>query len=561
MPADLTTSFILSGKRKHFRLAVMVLVTIFLLNMHACKRPEAPRVEEDIWYVCEELNLALRFHAQDEGSWIGLDKALASPTPFRLKKWRNNYRFKFTGRENLKGELNLHNDSMLLIKAHKQYAFVRYHVPALPVPPFRYKDKVFDTIQQEEVIYGHAPGYYTSKKIEKRENKTYSQVLFDVAEGISANLFKPELPLQMDIYRPEGDTQQLRPLLVLLHAGAFIAGDKSDELVSTLAADFARKGFVTASVNYRIGYPFIPGRYGNLERAMYRAVQDVRAALRYLSFHKDKYGIDPHQVYIGGNSAGAILALKTTFMDETNAWQAATEGGGFLRPGLGCLDCSGNTLDATFTIRGVVNLWGAVDNIELISKQKPIPVLSMHGQKDPVVPYGHDYPFTHISSRVSAYFSKKLYGSFSIHQHALSQGLDHHLYTFEGLEHEPHFDKDHQLIPENYAIIAEQSRHFMKRLLMPPLAQPNGPFSLTANDPAPVYNFMQDFYTNYIFNCDDCLILQQTRNAARIVWLRGADTYQLYYTGIGPHGQLRTDSLQMKVVQEVAYEQNTSQKP
>lgn len=551
MPIDLS-AFNLSGKRKPIRFAVMAFVTAFIIHFQACKPPGVKDIVTGEWYVCQELNLALRFHDRAEGVFIQLDKALASPSPFQLKKRRKTTHFQFDGHNNLKGRLSLRNDSLLLRKAYRQYAFVKYQPPVLPEAPFRYRDAVFTAIEQKEVVYGHAPGYYPSKKIEKRENKTYSQVLFDVATGISANLLRPDLPLEMDLYLPKNDTLQLRPLLVLLHAGAFIAGDKSDELVSTLADEFARKGFVTASVNYRLGYPFIPGRYANLERAMYKALQDVRAALRYLSHHRHTYQIDPHYVYLAGNSAGSILALKTALMDETNAWPSALEGTGLLRPGLGCLDCSGNSLEGPFTIKGVINMWGALDNIELINRQQPIPVLSIHGDKDPVVPYGHDYPFSHVSRRVSAYFSKKLHGSASIHQHAIALGLDHSLYTFEGLAHEPHFDEDHEMIPENYAIIAAESGQFLQRQLMPTISQPQGPVSLATGDPRPVYSFPPGFYTSYVFDCNDCLILKQTGHAAHIVWLDGAEKYQLYFTGTGPHGQIRTDSLQLRVARDLA---------
>jgi acetyl esterase/lipase len=85
----------------------------------------------------------------------------------------------------------------------------------------------------------------------------------------------------------------------------------------SLPLTMPRRGYVVASVNYRLGYVFLPGRYSNLERAMYNALQDVRASLRYLSHHHQELGIDPDMFFLGGHSAGGILSLTTAFMDET----------------------------------------------------------------------------------------------------------------------------------------------------------------------------------------------------------------------------------------------------
>ena len=61
--------------------------------------------------------------------------------------------------------------------------------------------------------------------------------------------------LAMDISYPTNDSvsQCGRPLLVAVHGGAWIAGDKSEGNISRIRADFAKRGYTTASVNYRLG--------------------------------------------------------------------------------------------------------------------------------------------------------------------------------------------------------------------------------------------------------------------------------------------------------------------
>src|SRR4051812_16386227 len=59
--------------------------------------------------------------------------------------------------------------------------------------------------------------------------------------------------LQMDIYQPTGDTSSARPLIILAHGGSFISGTKSDDpTIDSLCKRFAERGYVTASIDYRL---------------------------------------------------------------------------------------------------------------------------------------------------------------------------------------------------------------------------------------------------------------------------------------------------------------------
>ncbi len=516
-----------------------------LLLLSSCEAPSPKGIAINSWYICEDLDLALRFETSKGGEYIRLTNALAKAKPFRFKQYKNSSRIRFRGRENLKGTLSTQNDSLFFIVDDQTYVFRPEARIALPKTPYRYENEIFEEVSVTENTYGHAQGFYTSKPIEKRENKSYMQVIYEVTEELGSNLLKRELPLQMDIYQAVGDEEPNRPLIVLVHGGAFIAGDKRDELVSTLATHYAKRGFVVASLNYRLGYLFLPGRYANLERAMYRSIQDVRAALRFLSHHSNQYRIDPDFVFLGGNSAGGILSLSAASMNEAAVWPSVYAGPFGLRRSLDCLDCSTNDLYGPYTIQGVINMWGAVHSLDIMDSCN-IPILSIHGDKDLVVPYGHDYPFTDVSSKVSAFFSHKLHGSASIHSYADSIGLDHTLYTFEGLTHEPHFDEEHHMIPENYRIIHEKIIGFVNKQLFEPIS-PFGPITIRPADETATYVFDQSFYRQLYVDCEHCLIIGQTSNTAEIVWLEGKKKYTLHFAAVGPHGQVFADSLHVAV--------------
>jgi pimeloyl-ACP methyl ester carboxylesterase len=535
--------------KKHFRLPDPILaIFFFLLVFQSCKVSVPPGISMDTWYISDAQSLAVKFDSPRKGQYITLNRAIANPRPFRVRQSGNITRFRLSDNADIRGRLSVYHDKFYLVTQDDRIEFRQYYTRAFPRPPYRYQDGIFREIEITEVTYGKASGFYSSKTIEKRENKSYNQVLFEVAEGITTNILRREVPLEMDIYQPVEDHITSRPVVVLLHAGAFIAGDKRDELVSTLAADYARRGFVVASVNYRLGYLFLPGRYSNLERAMFSAVQDVRAALRYLSHHHKEFGIDPDIFFLGGHSAGGILSLLTTFMDETEVWSSARGSVIRFQPDLGCLDCSTNDLYGPFSIKGLINMWGALDNVDIIKPHNQTPILSIHGDDDKVVPYGHDYPFTNVSARVSAFFSRRIHGSESILNHTSRMGIDHTLYTFEGLGHEPHFDADHKLIPENYEIINTQILSFLNNLIIQPLDRIKGPFTLSQFDFVPEYRIIPDNYNEYFFQCDDCLIIAETPISARIVWLDGNENYELRVAGTGKQGQIAADTIQVNIV-------------
>ena len=200
--------------------------------------------------------------------------------------------------------------------------------------------------------------------------------------------------LRMDIYMPDPSLDPVaeRPLIVLVHGGAFMAGNRNE--MAYMAMEMARRGFVTATISYRLGWgcqatdllgacTFCQGLSGNLRIAMYRAVQDARAALRHLVHHAESLGIDADQIFTMGTSAGAITAMHAAFWDqaEASAWCPQCEAQ------VGLLDTTGNALTATYTIKGVVNNCGAVGLTEQLAD--PVPVIGFHDNQDIVVPYGY----------------------------------------------------------------------------------------------------------------------------------------------------------------------------
>src|SRR4051812_27343269 len=82
----------------------------------------------------------------------------------------------------------------------------------------------------------------------------------DTAYGSNTDVNGSNVILTMDIYQPAGDTAEIRPLIVWAHGGSFIGGTKNDGDVTSLCNHFAKRGYVCASINYRLGVSFPPNQ-------------------------------------------------------------------------------------------------------------------------------------------------------------------------------------------------------------------------------------------------------------------------------------------------------------
>ncbi len=209
--------------------------------------------------------------------------------------------------------------------------------------------------------------YFNLNEIDTAENIIY---------GEAVDYLGVNQELKMDIYYPRTDVDQLskKPLVILIHGGGFISGDK-DYMRNTCVV-LAQRGYIAVTISYRLGYP---NQLLILE-AIYRAQQDAQAALRFLVEHKDDYEIDTNWIFIGGGSAGAITANNVIYT-EPSEWESYIPGA---VSKLGALNTSGNNLINTYTLKGNFNNWGAVP-LNTIDAQEMIPQIAFHGELDDVV--------------------------------------------------------------------------------------------------------------------------------------------------------------------------------
>jgi acetyl esterase/lipase len=101
---------------------------------------------------------------------------------------------------------------------------------------------------------------------------------------------------RLDLYLPEGGDGPF-PLIVHIHGGGFAIGDKRDIHLLPLLQGLDR-GYAVASVNYRLsGEEIFPA-----------ALQDVKAAIRWLRANSEQYHLDGERIVAWGGSSGGNLS-------------------------------------------------------------------------------------------------------------------------------------------------------------------------------------------------------------------------------------------------------------
>jgi acetyl esterase/lipase len=123
---------------------------------------------------------------------------------------------------------------------------------------------------------------------------------------------------ELDIYLPSDRSEF--PVIVFVHGGAWVHGDKQRGLYRNLALNWARKGIATVMVNYRLS----PG----VKHPQH--IRDVARAFAWTYRHIAEYGGRPDQMFLAGHSAGghlvSLLATDESYLKAVGLDQRAIKG-------------------------------------------------------------------------------------------------------------------------------------------------------------------------------------------------------------------------------------------
>ncbi len=329
-----------------------------------------------------------------------------------------------------------------------------------------------------------------------------------------------DITYQLDLYKPLGDTLISRPLMLFQFGGGYLIGDKLNPPAPDFCTYWAQRGYICASINYRLGFNTLFTE--SAERAVYRAIQDLQAALRFLVDEQHTYGIDTNHIIISGNSAGAISSLHNAFMDIDQI-PASASGFGF---GLDANDLggpysSGNTNHGNNEVlaHGYLACWGGMLDTNFVGDRSDdfLPVILFHGVEDDAVSYNSDHPFSFPAFPL-------LHGSKPLKLRMDNMGMMSSLIPFEGAGHEPEL-----LNPAYLDTILSESASFMyDEVLKPKLTSINGDLAPFLNSTGTYTVTSDDSLSGLCVSLNLGTIINQTTNSVTIQWLNpGYDTLEI----------------------------------
>jgi acetyl esterase/lipase len=238
-------------------------------------------------------------------------------------------------------------------------------------------------------------------KITVQKNTSYAGI---IPEGAKKKRYR------FDLYYATEDSSLSRPFIIWMHGGGFKFGSKKAKGIRMWSRDFGKRGYVCAAINYRRSKKNPLKNFDALVKGCYDAVQDLAQAIEFFKTNAARYRIDTSNIILAGNSAGAIIALQTAY--SSNAELSALT----------------NKNDSTLplprrpaAVAAVINFWGALLDTSWLHNAN-VPIVSVHGRKDRIVPYKHN--------------GNSLYGSYIIHQKADSLKIPNRLKTYERFGHE-----------------------------------------------------------------------------------------------------------------------------
>ena len=196
-------------------------------------------------------------------------------------------------------------------------------------------------------------------------------------------------PLKLDIWYPHDD-QKPAPTLVYIHGGGWIFGSKEGAVYQLLP--YLERGWRVVNVEYRMaGNSLAPG-----------AVEDVRCALRWVFRNAEQWKFDTSKIVVTGHSAGGHLSLMAGMLPEKSPLDNRCYGDEKMKVAAivnwyGITDV--NDLIAGENLKNYAVMWmgsqtnGAdiarsVSPLSYVRKELP-PILTIHGDKDDVVPFSH----------------------------------------------------------------------------------------------------------------------------------------------------------------------------
>ena len=137
--------------------------------------------------------------------------------------------------------------------------------------------------------------------------------------------------LKLDLYYPKEKKDPV-PGLIFIHGGGWSGGGR--EIYKYYTVLFAQEGYVAATIAYRLSG----------EAKFPAAVEDCKAAVRWMKANAEKYNVDPERIAVIGGSAGGHLSMMVGYSSDVPELE-----------GKGC------NPEQSSRVQAVVNFYGPTD--------------------------------------------------------------------------------------------------------------------------------------------------------------------------------------------------------
>lgn len=232
---------------------------------------------------------------------------------------------------------------------------------------------------------------------------------------------KDTVELYLDVYEPvEGAPTTVqgieKPTILFAFGGGFLTGHRDDAYFLPWFRLMNEDGYRVVSIDYRLGmkdYQVGKGLVGTFRASnqfylsQQMGVEDVYSAISFLAENREQLGVDPDNLVMAGNSAGAIIALAS----EYDIVRGVAKG-----------------LPTGFQFKGVMAFAGGIISVTGSPKYpaQPCPTAFFHGTADGAVAYNH-----------IGFMGRGLWGSdFLVRQFVRKRFDDYCIYRFPGRNHD-----------------------------------------------------------------------------------------------------------------------------
>lgn len=218
----------------------------------------------------------------------------------------------------------------------------------------RYLDRVFEDIEENRAV-------------------VFAEVVGET--GLEA--------LRMDVFAPAEDDASDRPIMIVAFGGGFASGDRAS--VEGLARDFAHRGYVSATIDYRV-LEESPVDSDELLRAHARATHDGLAALRFLRSDPPRWGVRTDAAVMGGLSAGGFIGATAGTFDVSDPGTAPATLA-YFDDNFGAIGSEAPGDDVLSEVQGILSLSGGLFSLDGIDPGDAV-FFGAHHEIDPIVPCG-----------------------------------------------------------------------------------------------------------------------------------------------------------------------------